>query len=313
MELKIKRDSNFSIHIQLKEQIKGFILNNVLEKESQLPTVRQLEKILRINKNTVSKVYRELEEEGYVYSIKGKGTFVREKKNTKAIGDFVNKVDSLLKESAKLDISMEEVWGIIYYRSQKQKLYNSEKTLKGFVFVECNQDAIYDFMDLCKAEIKSIDIKGILIKDLKNNFSEIKKEIENYKFLVIPYLHYEEVKKELKKLDKEIVTIGTSQSFKILGLSKKIKNKNVGIVGLSIEDELAMLKQFNNIAVKQFICFNDTENSRNIAEFEKKVDSIIIYSEILNKIDHKFQKPYFVFKGKYDVEDMNIIKDIFAY
>lgn len=73
MELKVSRNSTLSIHTQLKEQIKGLVLDGLLENEEQLPTVRQLGEFLQINKNTVSKVYKDLETEGYVQSQKGRG------------------------------------------------------------------------------------------------------------------------------------------------------------------------------------------------------------------------------------------------
>jgi len=314
MEFKIKRDSNFSIHIQLKEQIKGFILNEVIEKGSQLPTVRQLEKMLRINKNTVSKVYKDLELEGYVYSVKGKGTFVKEKKNTKQIEQFINDVDILLKKALRLEVSLEELWGIIYYRSQKQKIYNLDQSQKGFLFVECNMEAIKDFEAICKSELREVEIKGVLINDIKNKFENLKNISKEYKFVVIPYLHYEEVKKELKLLNKEVITIGTSQSLKILSFAKKLKNKTVGIIGLSLEDEIAISKQFHNIEVKEFVYFNAINNKHkeDLLRFEARVDSLIIYSEVLEKINYKPKKDFFKYEGKYDIEDMKIIKDIFG-
>lgn len=310
MELKIQRDGNFSIHIQLKEQIKGFILNGVLKEESQLPTVRQIENILRINKNTVLKVYQELEKEGYVYSIKGKGTFVKKKKNIEKMKEFISNVDLILRKAYELDIDTDEIWGMIYYRSQKQKIYNSKLKNNGFIFVECNKNSIDDFKKICKKEIKKdINIEGILIKDIKENFDIVKKQLENFDFLVIPYLHYEEVKKELKKLKKEVFTIGTNQSFKIMSFSNKLKRKNVGIIGLSYEDEKAISKQFEKAEVNEFLYFSETNNE--FDEFEKKSDAFIVYSEVISKVNFKFKKPFFIFEGKYDIEDMRIIKEIF--
>ena len=54
MELKVSRNSTLSIHAQLKEQIKGLVLDGLLEKDEQLPTVRQLGEFLQINKNKIS-------------------------------------------------------------------------------------------------------------------------------------------------------------------------------------------------------------------------------------------------------------------
>ncbi|KHF28123.1 HTH-type transcriptional repressor YtrA [Anoxybacillus sp. BCO1] len=56
------------------------IIHDVLKPNEQLPSVRLLAKQLTINPNTIQKAYRELEREGYIYSIPGKGSFVANKK-----------------------------------------------------------------------------------------------------------------------------------------------------------------------------------------------------------------------------------------
>jgi len=76
----LKFDLNFQsgipIYIQLKEQIKYGMARGHLKPGTQLPTVRKLAIDLRINANTVSRVYSELEHEGLLATRKGKGTFV---------------------------------------------------------------------------------------------------------------------------------------------------------------------------------------------------------------------------------------------
>lgn len=69
--------SRAPIYEQLVEKIKELIVNNVLKPDEQLPTVRVLAGSLTINPNTVQKAYRELEYRGYIYSLPGKGNFVR--------------------------------------------------------------------------------------------------------------------------------------------------------------------------------------------------------------------------------------------
>ena len=69
--------SRAPIYEQLVDKIKELIINNVLKPDEQLPTVRVLASELTINPNTIQKAYRELEYRGYVYSVPGKGNFVR--------------------------------------------------------------------------------------------------------------------------------------------------------------------------------------------------------------------------------------------
>lgn len=71
--------SRTSIYEQVIDHLKELIMTDVLEEDSRLPSVRSLSRDLRVNPNTIQKAYRELEREGYVYSVTGKGTFVSSK------------------------------------------------------------------------------------------------------------------------------------------------------------------------------------------------------------------------------------------
>lgn len=72
----IKPTSRLPIFEQLKAQILEFISLGVLSPNDKLPSVRSLATELSINPNTVAKAYQELELQGYVYTVPGKGCFV---------------------------------------------------------------------------------------------------------------------------------------------------------------------------------------------------------------------------------------------
>nr|WP_254207739.1 GntR family transcriptional regulator [Paenibacillus sp. AK121] len=58
------------------EKVKEMIMYGSLQPDEQLPSVRALSAQLTVNPNTIQKAYRELEREGYIYSVQGKGSFV---------------------------------------------------------------------------------------------------------------------------------------------------------------------------------------------------------------------------------------------
>lgn len=76
------RDSK-PIYEQIKESIRRMIVMNVIKRDEKLPSVRVLACKYAINPNTIARAYRELEEEGYLYTQSGKGTFVADAKNTR--------------------------------------------------------------------------------------------------------------------------------------------------------------------------------------------------------------------------------------
>ncbi len=68
------RDSR-PIYEQIKESIRKLILSGAMSAGERLPSVRELASDLAINPNTIQRAYRELESEGFIYSIAGKGSF----------------------------------------------------------------------------------------------------------------------------------------------------------------------------------------------------------------------------------------------
>ena len=64
------------IYVQILAEYKRLILSGALERGAKLPSVRELAGQLAINPNTIQRAYRELESEGYILSVAGKGSFV---------------------------------------------------------------------------------------------------------------------------------------------------------------------------------------------------------------------------------------------
>ena len=64
------------IYEQIVERFQMLIVKGILEPDSQMPSVRALATELSINPNTIQKAYAVLEQEGYIYPIKGRGNFV---------------------------------------------------------------------------------------------------------------------------------------------------------------------------------------------------------------------------------------------
>lgn len=103
------------IYEQVVEKMKDLILLGVLETDSQLPSVRELAMDLSINPNTVQRAYAELERQGVIYCVKGRGNFVagistlkdRHKEEMKT------QLSELVKQAKKADMTEEEMIGLV--------------------------------------------------------------------------------------------------------------------------------------------------------------------------------------------------------
>ena len=78
MDIKIKYSSKDPIYLQIKNQIRDAILNDEIEKDKALPSIRLLAKELRVSVATTKRAYDELEKDGLINSVPGKGNFVKD-------------------------------------------------------------------------------------------------------------------------------------------------------------------------------------------------------------------------------------------
>lgn len=98
------------IYEQVVERLKELMILGVLEEDGQMPSVRSLAMELSINPNTIQRAYAELERNGFIYSVKGRGSFVgsinrlREAKRQDLMGDM----KGLAKEAKSLGMSRDE-------------------------------------------------------------------------------------------------------------------------------------------------------------------------------------------------------------
>lgn len=72
------------LYEQIVEKLSDLMVRGVLAQDSQLPSVRSLATELSINPNTIQRAYAELERQGYIYSVKGRGSFVAENHQIRA-------------------------------------------------------------------------------------------------------------------------------------------------------------------------------------------------------------------------------------
>lgn len=79
MKIVISNSSSVPIYEQIKNAIINQIMNDELSTDEALPSIRSLAQDIKISIMTIKKAYDELEQEGYIVSIQGKGTFVAPK------------------------------------------------------------------------------------------------------------------------------------------------------------------------------------------------------------------------------------------
>lgn len=108
-----------AIYEQIIDKFKQLIIKDILKSDEKIPSVREMAKHLTINPNTIQKAYRELERQGYIYSVKGIGNFV---------SSGIKKVDDLEIEDLKRQVE-KKVSELIYIGVEKSELITLIETV----------------------------------------------------------------------------------------------------------------------------------------------------------------------------------------
>lgn len=96
--------SRTPIYEQIKEQITALVGQGALKADDQLPSLRQLSSDLSVNINTIKRAFSDLESQGIIYSVAGKGSFI-------AVGTQKDVIAQSALEDARLAISKAKSMG----------------------------------------------------------------------------------------------------------------------------------------------------------------------------------------------------------
>lgn len=121
MNIIISNNSSVPIYEQIKNTIKNAIISNELKEEEMLPSVRNLANDLKISFLTVKKAYDELEAEGFIKTVQGKGSFVAPKnleiikeEKLKEIQDYIEKIYNISRIANISEDEIKELFNMIF-------------------------------------------------------------------------------------------------------------------------------------------------------------------------------------------------------
>ncbi|MBP3674750.1 MAG: GntR family transcriptional regulator [Oscillospiraceae bacterium] len=117
----IDNKSGTPIYDQIYTQIKGQIISGALREDEMLPSIRALAKDLRISVITTKRAYDELEQEGFIYTLPGKGSFVAKRnlqlvreENLRRIEQAMQEIRRLAASSGLSRVEVLEMWDLMW-------------------------------------------------------------------------------------------------------------------------------------------------------------------------------------------------------
>ena len=117
MDILISNDSPVKLYEQIENQIKNQILNGSLKSGEMLPSIRMLAKELKVSIITTKRAYEELEKEGFIETVVGKGTFVSgansERLKEAAMAEMEDRLEDVIIKAKSLGLGIEELIEIL--------------------------------------------------------------------------------------------------------------------------------------------------------------------------------------------------------
>jgi GntR family transcriptional regulator len=97
--IQIDNNNPKAIYEQVYDEITKLIMSKVLRPDEKLPSVRELAAMVKINPNTIQKAYKSLEEDNYIYTVKGIGNFVKNSDELRSL--HIKKMKEKLSEAVR--------------------------------------------------------------------------------------------------------------------------------------------------------------------------------------------------------------------
>lgn len=192
----LKLNDTKPVYLQIKDYIKSMILSGMLQKDIKLPSTRELSSILNVSRNTVIEAYKYLEDEGFVYTVRGRGFYVSNveiNRQEKWNFNWSSKFNNYAKLSEELDIvKSEPVW---------------EKGMISFKSI-APDSSYFDVEEVKKAFLNRMALEG----DKLLNYGYAK----GYKPLIEYLMKYMEGKGVAKEGKDILITNGFTEAFDIL-------------------------------------------------------------------------------------------------
>lgn len=314
MDFTVNKESNITINEQIKYLLRYQILSGELSPGEKILSVRELASMLDVNRHTIAKAYRELEDEGLISTKQSMGTFVSSDitlPKEQLAAKFLDIVNNAIQESRELGFSTEEFISVAQTINMREK--NSQEKMKA-LFVECNFNAMEQYVEDLKKQLK-IDVEGCLIEDIeKGNISPT--AVGEYDLIITTMGHYPQVRKLLKKQD-NIYAVNIGPYLKVISdLMSYPPETRIGIIALSKKGTGGIKQALVDVGIEEKrITECSLRDAVNIKEKIKECDLLVVSKIALAESGEELRslgKEIIEYKNVLQNTSVKMLKDIIA-
>jgi DNA-binding transcriptional regulator YhcF (GntR family) len=208
----------------LEGQIKHLILTGGFEVGSRLPSIRAMAGFLRVNRNTVARVFTDLEREGYVESRRGSGVYVIEPPVEAEDLKRQEVLERVMGLAAAQDVPVEDLAYALLARAGARP---QEKV--PILFIECTRAELNQFSEELEEQLP-VEVERVLIEDLADRVSGM--DDPPWRLAVTTFFHIHEVQELVEPYGIEAVALLAEATLESLQrLMELPSGTRVGVVG----------------------------------------------------------------------------------
>jgi GntR family transcriptional regulator len=252
--LRVNRQSAVPVHAQLLTQIRHLISTGRLKPGMQLPTVRQLAGFLRINRNTVARALAHLQQEGYLESRQGRGTFVVERAPTHqgpAARSLERLVEDALDRARRLGFTHDELLATIAALAPQGRPSRPVKTRA--LLIECNEPELSHYRDQLEQELP-LQVDRLLVDELAARLAREPGFLRSYRVVVTTFFHIHEVKQAVPSESPPTVALLSEANIStLLRLTELAEGTTIGLVCNSARGSQNLLSSIQSAGLAHLV------------------------------------------------------------
>jgi len=229
MDLRIDSKSHVPVHVQLEEQIKHLILSGEFGVGERLPSIRALAGYLRVNRNTVNRVFSNLEREGFVQSRRGSGVYVLQPPVDEAALVRQRVLERVMDLAREEGVVVEDLAYALLARAGIPSL--GKKARIPVLFVECTPSELARYAVELEDELP-VEVESVLVDELEGEVSG--RDELPWRLAGTTFYHVQEVEQVLEPLGIETFALLTEATLDGLRkLAELPQATRVGVIGSS--------------------------------------------------------------------------------
>lgn len=310
--LELNHKSGVPLYVQLKQQISNLISAEVWGIGFKLPTERELAEVLGISRNTVSSAYKELEAEGLLVSLQGRGTFVAgessEKQKTGRKGRLLKVIDLALEEAAELGFGPDDFLHLATTRALERKESLGTISL-AFIGTSPEQASYFQQELLPQTGVK---IVTFLMDKIRDDPQAAREGLAPFDLIVTTFREIDKLHDLVQPLTTPILGVALRLELEtIVRIARLPQGNTLDLVCSSEAFAATVENSLHHSGINGLTIMRSTEKGNQLASIIAKADAVAVTSdriaEVLSLIQELETKEIIELQYRIDQGSLNML------